>query len=102
MPAVPLTLTPRYGHLFGSTPVIVTGPCFSSNERVFCEFGGKRSVGMFISEDQCLCATPLLSEIGEIDFTLRIRKRDGEVTFDSKFLTGKYCLYVMFCKLQFL
>ena len=89
--AVPITLTPRYGHLFGGTAVIVTGPCFSSSDTVHCDFGGVRAIGRFISEDQYLCITPLLNEIGETDFILTVESQSpGETTtFRSKFLTGK-------------
>ena len=69
----------------------MTGPCFSSSDRVHCDFGGMRSVGKFISEDQYLCITPLLNEIGETDFNLTVERQGaGETTmFRSKFLTGK-------------
>ncbi len=87
--AVPITLTPRYGHLFGGTPVIVTGPCFSATDSIQCMFGDtKQQSAKFISEESVLCVSPLLTKIGSTKFTLIIKQQGDEIMFESTFLAG--------------
>ncbi len=88
--AVPITLTPRYGHLFGGTPVIVTGPCFSVTDSIRCMFGGTEQSAIKFSEESVLCVSPLLTKIGSTRFTLIIKQedKDEEIIFESTFLAG--------------
>ncbi len=89
--AVPITLTPRYGHLFGGTPVIVTGPCFSVTDSIRCMFGStEQSAIKFISEESVLCVSPLLTKIGSTRLTLIIKQKDkdDEIIFESTFFAG--------------
>lgn len=87
---MPITLTPRYGHLFGGTPVIVTGPCFSDKDNIECLFGTDRSEAQFINEQSILCVSPPLNKIGVIPFTLGVKQQGEEFTFNSTYLTSKF------------
>lgn len=68
----------------------MTGPCFQREDTVMCTFHDKSSVGMYISEDQVLCVSPLLEDVGLVEFMLTIESSDeSSKSFKSDYLTGR-------------
>ena len=64
VPSSVLTLSPRFGNMLGGTAVLVSGPCFDEADNITCVFDGIPTDGMFFSERQSLCASPILSRTG--------------------------------------
>ena len=96
MNTVPITLTPRYGHMLGGTAVVVTGPCFSPTDEVICQYSDAEGVtGMYINEEQFMCVSPSLNKIGEVPFRLNILSLVNQriTFFETSFLTGKQISY---------
>jgi len=71
-----VTISPRYGIYLGGQTVKVQGPCFDSFSDIRCIFDGMEVRGVYLSELQALCISPMLSHAGSVQFAV---KMDGEV-----------------------
>ena len=87
----PIMLTPNYGHLFGGTPVLVSGPYFTTTDNITCQFGDVTMAAMYINEGEVLCVSSRLEKIGETPFIVYVVASDGVTSrFDSTFNTSKF------------
>ncbi|XP_064398468.1 sushi domain-containing protein 2-like isoform X2 [Halichondria panicea] len=84
---LPLAIRPSYGHLFGGTPVLVSGPYFSPTDTVTCQFGDVTLTAMYINEGSILCVSPMLEKIGETPLIVYVVATDGVTRYDSTFNT---------------
>ena len=90
----PIMLTPNYGHLFGGTPVLVSGPYFTTTDNITCQFGDVIMAAMYINEGEVLCVSPRLEKIGETPFIVYVVASDGVTSrFDSTFNTSKFPIF---------
>ena len=77
---------PRFGSMFGGTPVLVflKSP-INSTKNLFCSFGKRRSSARRINNTVALCVSPNLKKLGFIQFTFHV----AGLEFISQFLSGK-------------
>lgn len=64
----------------------VQGPCFDSSSDIRCIFDGMEARGVYLSELQALCISPMLSHAGNVQFAL---KMDGELYGETIFTACK-------------
>ena len=88
--AGPISLSPSYGHMFGGTPVSVTGPYFTTSDTITCHYEDISVEAIYISDEQVLCVSPHLKKIGEVDFIVYVVANDGVTSrFDSTFSSSE-------------
>ena len=74
-----LTLVPRRGNILGGTPVLISGQCIDREKvtQYSCEFDGRRVRGFYYNERTVLCVTPIMRNIGRVEFKLRIAVQES-------------------------
>ena len=87
IPSSVLTLSPRFGNMLGGTAVLVSGPCFDEADNITRVFDGIPTDGMFFSERQSLCASPILSHTGRVPFQFIVNGTE-QFRGDSIFYSG--------------
>ena len=76
--------------MFGGTPVVVSGPYFTTSDTITCQFESIVVDAMYISDEQVLCVSPRFEKIGEIAFIIYVVANDGVTSrFDSTFNSSK-------------
>ncbi len=69
--------------------MIVTGPCFLPDDKVTCEFQDIRTVnGVYINEEQILCVTPVMKNVGAVKVIVTINS--GDKMLDTDFFAGQF------------
>ena len=70
---VDIMISPNYGHQFGGTPVIITGPCYKVTDLVHCQFGTSRLVeGVVINANKAMCVSPPTINTRPVAMELRL------------------------------
>ncbi len=73
--------------------MIMTGPCFEPSDSVTCRFQDVAVDGMYVSEDQLLCVTPVMKNVGEVEVMLEIKSKNGtERRLQTSFFAGQFLL----------
>ena len=76
--------------MFGGTPVIATGPSFSTSDTISCHYGDTVVQAIYISNEQILCISPSLNKIGEIILVVYVTENNGVTTsFGATFSSSK-------------
>ena len=76
--------------MFGGTPVIATGPSFSTSDTISCHYGDIKVEHIYISNEQILCVSPSFNKIGEIILVVYVTANNGvTTTFGSTFSSSE-------------
>lgn len=92
LPDTKVTISPRYGIYLGGQTVKVQGPCFDSSSDIRCMFNGAEVRGIYLSELQALCISPMLSHAGSVQFALKL---DGELFGETLFTACKFVYWLV-------
>ena len=66
-------INPSFGHQFGGTPIIISGPCYKTTDEVRCIFGGGQVVeGVVIDGEEAMCVSPPMAVARTVTLELRI------------------------------
>lgn len=91
-----VTLSPSYGNMLGGSPIVVSGPYFTVEEKdqIACLFDNTTVDGIFVNKQQVLCVSPALSQSGRVQFQLFLR---GNTSFygESTFVSGRPDVHVV-------
>ena len=79
------------GSMLGGEVIEITGPAFKPDDNILCTFGDTETVGIFLSEDKCLCVTPQVTNDGIVQLNIKIT-RAGSATLNggTKFRFGEW------------
>ena len=71
--------------------MVVTGPCFQPNGTTECLFGGISTPGIFVNQERVMCVSPAMDVHGRVEVTVKVRKENGDVTFqgNAQFYSSK-------------
>lgn len=74
-----LQLFPSVGHVFGGTPVLVSGLCIDPpHQDITCAFGRETKHGTYLSsQGQFLCIAPAMKKTGRVEFKLMVKDMNG-------------------------
>lgn len=74
-----MQLFPSVGHVFGGTPVVVSGLCIDPpHQGITCAFGSETKPGTYLSSQrQFLCIAPAMKKTGHIEFKLMVMDVHG-------------------------
>ncbi|XP_070554812.1 sushi, nidogen and EGF-like domain-containing protein 1 [Ptychodera flava] len=75
-----LSVYPSFGYMLGGQRIYVSGPCFDNTVEISCKFGDNVVKATMDSAVVATCKTPILYEVGRIEFRL---STDGGVSFDK-------------------
>ena len=83
-----IKIEPAYGNMLGGTGVVVsvTQLALGEDDEIQCIFDGVKVRGVYVSEQQALCISPLLSRTGRLPFQILVTgsiRFSGESTFIS-------------------
>lgn len=75
-----LSLSPSVGHVFGGTPVVVSGLCINpSPQDITCMFGSETNKGTYLSDKrQFLCIAPAMKKTGRVELKLMVKDMNGD------------------------
>ena len=79
------------GSMLGGEVIVITGPAFKPDDNILCAFGDTEAVGIFLSENKCLCVTPQVANDGIVQLNIKIT-RAGSATLNggTKFRFGEW------------
>ena len=92
IPSSVITLSPRYGNMLGGEAILVSGPCVDEADNITCVFDDVATMGIFFTEQQSLCVSPILSRTGRLPFQIIVSGinefRGNSVFYSGKCFTG--------------
>ena len=72
-------LFPSVGHVFGGTPVLVSGLCVDPpHQDITCAFGSETKPGTYLfRQRQFLCIAPAMKKTGRVEFKMMVKDVNG-------------------------
>ena len=80
-----ITISPSYGNQLGGTPIIIQGPCFSTEDSIKCSFNDIVVGAVVMSNERAMCISPMLHSAGVVKFAvLNKTEAIGITTFHAR------------------